>query len=145
MLGDFMLGFTKRAEDSSEESQKIKKLKHIGGGSLLGGLLAGALGAASRIGKPTIYRTKKRIHTKPGRPTTHWIARKSHSPAQRAMRTAPLGMLAGAVLGNELQKHSALSEDSTPPMLARTISKAGPRADDLTAESDRAKFETFKG
>lgn len=32
-----------------------------------------------------------------------------------------------------------------PPMLARTISKAGPVLADLTEESDRAKFETFKG
>lgn len=32
-----------------------------------------------------------------------------------------------------------------PPVLARTISKAGPVLAELTAESDRAKFETFKG
>lgn len=32
-----------------------------------------------------------------------------------------------------------------PDMLARTISKAGPVLADLTSESDRAKFETFKG
>ncbi|MCJ7520621.1 MAG: hypothetical protein MUP21_00115 [Dehalococcoidia bacterium] len=38
-----------------------------------------------------------------------------------------------------------LEAQGNAPMLARTISKAGPRADDITAESDRAKFETFKG
>ena len=32
-----------------------------------------------------------------------------------------------------------------PQLLSRTISKAGPVLADLTSESDRAKFETFKG
>lgn len=36
-------------------------------------------------------------------------------------------------------------ELAPPPLLARTISKAGPVLSDLTMESDRAKFETFKG
>lgn len=32
-----------------------------------------------------------------------------------------------------------------PQLMQRTISKAGPVLADLTEESDRAKFQTFKG
>jgi hypothetical protein len=59
-------------------------------------------------------------------------------------------------IGFEKRAYSDISEimeqakddervNQPPPMLARTISKAGPVLADLTEESDRAKFRTFRG
>jgi len=102
MLGDFMLGFTKRAEGSNEERQKRQQI--ITKGLLLHSLLTGSFPSGGT-----------------------------------ALGDVMLGYPKRVSFGNKLAKSSA------PPMLARTISKAGPRADDLTAESDRAKFEVARG
>lgn len=37
------------------------------------------------------------------------------------------------------------NDEVPPPIMQRSISKSGPVLSDLTMESDRGKFETFKG